>query len=246
MTHTESHVKIFFTKDYKAFAKIVGNRELNERKIKKIIDDIENGVDVLRYVPILVYEHNRQLHIIDGQHRFHVAKALQMPVSYVLAKDLTLHQIAKINSNTEKWKPKDFINCYTKLGNKNYSILNDIITEYKIPVSTALNLLEHGSVQGAGKAKRSFETGAFEVKCYPYTIELLNYANRFLFEGKRSRSFLIALHKILKAGKVSMDDIIDKVNAMSDNLTTADNDKKYLAQIEDIMSYKKQKRITVY
>src|SRR3990167_9828888 len=107
MNHLESNIKIYFTRDYSIFKNIAGNRLLNENKINKIIYEIKNGLDVLSYCPIIVDEDMR---VIDGQHRLYIARKLQSNIWYVISKKkLSILDIAKVNTNTERWKLKDFI-----------------------------------------------------------------------------------------------------------------------------------------
>lgn len=82
MNHVESSIKIYFTREYSLFNMLQGNRELNNAKIKRIKFDIMGGLDVLRYCPILVIENKQtgRLDIIDGQHRFWVAKEMKSKV----------------------------------------------------------------------------------------------------------------------------------------------------------------------
>lgn len=56
MQHVESSVKIYFTSDYARFRMINGNRPLNEKKIKKIIKDIEEGTNILPYAPVICFD----------------------------------------------------------------------------------------------------------------------------------------------------------------------------------------------
>lgn len=67
MQHVESTIKVCYTKEYARFRMIQGNRQLNNAKIKRIEKDISNGLDVLRYCPILVNENAKgQLDIIEA------------------------------------------------------------------------------------------------------------------------------------------------------------------------------------
>ena len=110
MEHTPATTMVFQTTDYNRFRMIKGNRGLDVNKIKKILGDIDRGTNLLKYVPVLVVEHEGKLDIIDGQHRFSVSKKKKEPVYYIIAESLSLYDIARMNSNQEKWKPADFTN----------------------------------------------------------------------------------------------------------------------------------------
>lgn len=246
--HTESSIRVYFSKEYSQFKMLVGNRELNASKIKKIINDIDNGTDVLRYCPIMVAEKNGKLEIIDGQHRFFVCKKIKSPVWYILAQDMNLYDIAKMNSNTEKWKSKDFVNCYVQLGNKNYKKLQEILDEYPISITVIINMLQKGSINdgGGGSTKKSFERGEFEIKHLDYTTSILQKSRLVRHPNRYSRHFLMALDKIIQAGKVKVDDVISKINSAPEALDGQSSYKAYLTAMENIYNHKKQKRTVIF
>lgn len=246
MQHTESSIKVFWTKDYGMFRTISGNRQLNSLKIKHIIEDIESGTNVLRFCPIVVRDNGRTLDIIDGQHRFYVAKKIKSNVWYIIAEEMSLHQIAKINSNTEKWKAKDFINCYVQLGNKNYLVLQNLMDEFNVSVTDAISLLSAGGVTREKRARETFEQGKFEVKCEKEARAFLTTASHFSFKNKYSRTFLQAVEKITVGEKVEVEELIQKINANAEELKPQNNYKDYLFNLESIYNKGKQSRKVIY
>ena len=104
------------TKNYKAFDTILGNRVVNKKKVADLVHDIQNGLNLLPYCPIVVYRQGETLKIVDGQHRFEASKKLGSPVHYVECEELDLKKIARLNSRSDKWKNKDFLDCYIRLG----------------------------------------------------------------------------------------------------------------------------------
>ena len=158
MIHTESSIKIYHTNEYGRFRIIQGNRQLNESKINKIRSDIEDGIDFLKYCPIIVVENDGRLDIIDGQHRFYVAKQICSRVWYIIAQATSLYEIAKVNSNTEKWKDRDFINCYVQNGNEHYATLAKFREHTGFPVTICLKLLTKGTVSSGGGTKLKEDT----------------------------------------------------------------------------------------
>lgn len=155
ITHQQSTVPVFQTDQYKIFEMIDGNRPLNERKIKNIIKEIESGNDMLQYYPINVKVKDNKMIILDGQHRFFVSKKLKRLVYYIIVmEDKSMRDIARVNSNVEKWNQQNFINCYVAQGNQNYVKLKEYYDTYGINIGTSLRLLTTGTpgVEGSDTA----------------------------------------------------------------------------------------------
>lgn len=225
-----------------------GNRAINETKIKKIIKDIDSGLNMLRYCPIVV---TQDMTIIDGQHRYMVAKILKCPVFYVIAPDINLYDVARINSRTERWKPIDFVQCYAEIGNPHYAQIIDFLNTYKgMPVSSALYILYVG-LQGDRSAQliRKFEQGQFDVRDYDEACTIANTA--CLFETKEfkahfSANFLKAIRVIIKAGMCNIQILIYKYERAPHLLPTLNNHKAYLSALEDVYNYQNKNRTTIY
>src|SRR5581483_8857706 len=183
MEHQESTVKVYQTTEYARFKFINGNRELNEQKINRIVGDIEAGIDVLMYYPLVVRERDGRLEIDDGQHRFYISKKLKRPVYYIIApEERKLVDIAKINSNTEKWKVKDFIHCYVQQGNEHYVKLHEFMTVYELSATLVMKLLGDGEPGNGGGGRdnaQKFQRGEFEVKYYEEAVKIAEACRLF-------------------------------------------------------------------
>lgn len=249
MQHIESSVKIYFTREYTRFAKLNGNRQLNMAKINKIKKDIEAGLDMLKLCPILVAAKGELLEVIDGQHRLEVAKQVGSCVWYIIADELTLAEIAKVNSRTEKWKGGDFINCYSQQGNESYVLLEAYMQKYKFPVGVAVKLLATGSILSDASFvnKELFESGQFVANKRAEAMEIGDTILKFSsFSGHKTRAFIVAICKILDAKKVAIADVIAAYNNHSDKLKLCANPKGYLLALETIMNIGKHVRVTIY
>lgn len=248
--HEESRTKVFYTKDYTRFSKITGNRDLNANKIKKMKADIESGLDILRYCPILVAEKEGKLEIIDGQHRFNVSRILKSHVWYVMVDELTLSEIARINSNQEKWKTKDFINCYVENKNEHYIGLNSFIEKYQLPLAVSLQCLTNGlniKAAGGGLIMDSFYTGKFEIKMAKEAEVLGDSVIQFSkFKLYKQRAFCVAIAKILAAKKIDLKELIAAINKNPDRLEPQINEKGYILNLEVIMNIGKHSRIIIF
>lgn len=251
INHTESTVRVFFSNDYGLFKMIAGNRELNERKINKIMDDIKAGIDVLKYYPIQVREHDGRLSILDGQHRFWIAKKLGRAVYYILlGEERSLYDIAAINSNTEKWKVRDFLNCYVNLENPHYKELDEFMKKYGLSATLCVKLLADGVPgygAGGNDATETFQRGAFKVFARAQAHSLAEACANFNdFRYAKNANFFLAIHKIIAAGKVDIMEIVKKYNDHKDELIKQPSWKEYITNLENIYNKRRQSRTIIY
>lgn len=248
--HNTSSVVIFQTKDYSTFTMINGNRALNENKIKRIIKEIEKGNNMLPYYPIQVRVVGEKMEILDGQHRFFICKKLKQPVHYILVTEQkSMSDIAKVNSNVEKWRPQDFINCYVAQGNYHYIELQAFMDTYKISVGISLRMLSTGTPGSEGtdtSLAEKFQHGKFEVAHLATAIEIAELCRLFAPSPYcTDRSFIIAIYKINKAGLITIADLAATVAKNPDKLVKQANYKAYIYNLEQIVNAGKQKRIVI-
>lgn len=251
MQHIESVVKIYTTNDYSRFNMVLGNRELKEAKIKRIRRDITNGLDILRLCPIIVSESGNKLNIIDGQHRYFVARQIKSHVFYVISKEMPLGDVAKINSNQEKWSSKDFIHCYAVQGNDNYVKLQEFMDQYKISVSVSMGLLSIGLAIGdhgvQEEMKTKFERGGFETTNRLTAIEVADIVEQFSeFKQNKTRLFIVAICKLLKAEKCDMVELVNKFKKDPEVLKEQSNYQNYLLNLEQIYNKGIHNRRVIY
>lgn len=252
MIHIKSSIHVYFTNDYARFRMITGNRQLNERKINNIISDIAEGNDMRRYYPIQVKENGDRLDILDGQHRFYICKHLRSPVYYILVtEEKSMPDIAKINSNVDKWSNEDFINCYVQHDNKHYITLRRFLDTYGLSVGLSLKMLSIGRPDGGGSKEREnkrddFHHGLFAVKFLDYAMELAEDCKRFsAFDLWRDRNFFAAIHKIKQSGLIPLSDVLEAFLKRPELLTRQISPKDYIYTLEQIVNVGKQKRILI-
>jgi hypothetical protein len=251
MEHREASVQIFFCSDYARFKMINGNRQLNDAKIKRIIRDINDGIDVLKYYPIQVREKGDRLEIIDGQHRFYISKRLGRPVFYILMKeDRNLPDIAKINSNTEKWNTKDFINCYVQLGNPHYQQLQDFMDRYNFSASVSMKLLYFGNPSTELRSVNVghlFQRGEFEVKFLQEAVDMAELCQMFeQFPNWRDKHFISAIYRIQEAKKIDIKELVSKFKSNPDKITRQASFKEYIFSLEQLFNIGKHSRVVIY
>jgi hypothetical protein len=206
MIHKEAGIKVYFTRDYSIFKKMSGNRDVNDSKVRALVREINNGFDMLRYNPILV---NRNMHVLDGQHRLAAAKEIGSNIWYFMCDDISIQEVARMNNIQQRWKFVDFVECYARTGNEHYQKLKDFLGKYKLGMSMSMALLKNGRPATGGNyvTKKSVEEGGFSSGYYKKAEFLAENVWRFRFlSGKfKTRAFVTAIHEILDRGTYDMD-----------------------------------------
>lgn len=173
-----------------------------------------------------------------------------MPVFYIIIKEeKSMPDIARINSNVEKWKNNDYLNCYIQQGNKNYELLQQFIDAYHFPFSISIILLATGNagVEGSNQVlNHAFKNGTFIVEQWKAAVDLAENCKKFNASPLwRERGFIIALYRILKAGLVTIDDLLAAFKKRPEMLTKQPGFKDYIYNLEQIVNIGKQKRIVI-
>lgn len=242
---------MYSTTDYKRFDRKRGNRAINTLKVKKIVREIRHGNDLLCDFPILVASAGSKLQVIDGQHRLEAAVSTKKPVYYIIRKnDMQLHELAKANSLQEKWKARDYIECYIEQGNEHYRKLESFMTAYDVPVSVALNLLYNGVARDGGASrnvKDLFTRGEFVVKHYRQAVDVMESCRRFeRFDGWNSAGFITAITRVLQGDQCDFDLLVQKFERSPAALEHQGSVKAYLTNLENIYNIGNRQRRVIY
>lgn len=121
---TEAY-KVYTTKDYSIFRRLIGNRDIPESRISKIVGSIQE-IGWVRN-PIVV---NEKMEVIDGQGRLTALQRLGLPVEYIIAEGAGSKECIHMNMNMANWKLPDFIKSYAEQGNSNYQRLLTLMEKY--------------------------------------------------------------------------------------------------------------------
>lgn len=121
---TEAY-KVYMTKDYSIFRRLIGNRDIPESRISKIVGSIQE-IGWIRN-PIVV---NEKMEVIDGQGRLTALQRLGLPVEYIIAEGAGSKECIHMNMNMVNWKLPDFIKSYAEQGNANYQRLLALMEKY--------------------------------------------------------------------------------------------------------------------
>ena len=125
MEGKEVAYNVYVTKDYGIFKRLVGNRDIPESRISKIVESIQTIGWV--HNPIIV---NEKMEVIDGQGRLTALQRLKMPIEYIIAEGAGNKDCIYMNSNMVNRKLSDFIKSYAEQGNENYQRLLSLMQRY--------------------------------------------------------------------------------------------------------------------
>lgn len=239
------------TTNYSQFELLLGNRPINKQKVSKLKNEAKNGLNLFPYCPIVVYKasNHENYKIIDGQHRFTASKELQEPVYFVVCEQLTLAQIARLNSNSTNWTSKNYLECYLKVGIEDYQDLKEIITRYNLAYATAVDLLMMGNFKSKGSAcLRHFKEGTFKSNHYQTTVALLDEVEEVFgrYEFWNHGYLVEAYRQLLEKALFDKETLIAKIKQAPNIMDRRHSVKEYLFTIERVYNDKLQKRVTIY
>jgi len=146
-------MELLKTKDYDVFKKNPSNRTYNEGNIRKIMTSLglKNKMDLR---PVIV---DKNMFVMDGQHRIEAARRLGMEVSYVVDEDAKDEDIILLNSNQKSWKLTDYLNYYCQQQNPEYVALAEFMTEHELSITQMRALMSEGDAFNTMR----FKTGKF-------------------------------------------------------------------------------------
>lgn len=244
MIHIESNIKIYFTRNYSIFNRIKGNRVINKKKVAKIVADIQSGNNWLPACPIVL---DPEMNVLDGQHRLEAAEITQENIFYLFRENTSLHTVAKVNTNTERWKAKDFINCYKEQGVEDYDVLDAFLRKNNFPFTLTVSLLQTGKcAEGGLKNIDQFEKGEFKCLHLEKATQLSRAVHKLkAYDGFLKRNFIVAVSRIVDAKKCDFDELVAKFNKNHDPIKKANSAKDFAFALEQIYNLGNHKRKTI-
>lgn len=199
---------IFLTEDYSQFKFLVGNRKVGiNRKLEKSI--LDKGI----LKPIAV---NSNMEIIDGQHRFVIAKLHNLSIPYYVTITKNLDEIIELNNTSVNWTIRDYINKYVHDENNTYIELDKFILRYPfISVSDLIYAL-NGRLRGTGKVLEKVKDGSFKIKDSNNFEKIVESYSEFVTatQIKPASILFLAYFNLATVEKFDNDWLIKKANEL--------------------------------
>jgi hypothetical protein len=112
--------------------------------------------NLLPFHPIIV---DKDMRIIEGQHRLKAAEKLNIPIYYIINESSDDADIILLNTTRRNWKIENYCNFYIESGNKNYKQAKEYSELYNVPLNILINIGIASRMGGLGYAK--FKQGLY-------------------------------------------------------------------------------------
>lgn len=171
---TTIYGNVMKTYDYDQFRILEGNRPVLEQRIRRIRKSIEDNGQLFSLIVT-----NERMEIMDGQARFTVFRALNLPIYYVVQPGMTLKDCQVLNSTGTPWTMMDYVGSYVVQGNENYIRLNSLIKSHP---DCNIDVIRFAVTGSTDHYKWSIKDGTVTVSAEDFVRadKLLKYAERFL------------------------------------------------------------------
>ena len=180
-----------------------------------------------------------KLKIKQGHNRFRAAQAANVPVFYMVAKDIA--SIHHLESGPGKWKPKDYLSSYVKDGVVAYQTIKTYMERTGISLNCTASMF-YG--QGAGSSNWSkdgtFKSGDFKIKnfIHPNIIaDLVLFLKTIGINWAAETPVVSALSKMVFLNIFDSDRFKSKAKAHKHIIEKQRTVSGYLNHIEEIYNY---------
>lgn len=197
---------IYETNNYDMFSLLETNRRISKNK-KLEHSILKKGV--LRPIAI-----NSKMQIIDGQHRYSIAKKYKLTLPYYVSMNKEMNDIIEINNTVHKWTLNDYINKYTADGNIEYIKLKKLMNSHRKISNVDMVSVAMGSWHKQSKLLNNVKNGNFKFYNFDEFLVIIHEYEDFLVNTqiKEMGSVFQAYFEISSIDKFDQSWFIKKVN----------------------------------
>lgn len=236
---------VYETYNYDMFKTLEGNRETNKVHIGKLINSME---EIYLVSPIIV---NSRMEIIDGQHRYEAAKAIDLPIRYIIDQNAGLRAVQLLNSRSKDWGFDDYLNSYVKLGYNEYIIYKEFKDKHNLSHSICRALLhakDGGSVGGEQYNKgQMFKDGRLEIRRLEFAEKIAAFiieCSEF-YKLSTGYSFAAAIMTLSENKDFDFDIFKSKLKTQQGKMYPCNNIKQTIELIESIYNYRNRNKVNL-
>ncbi len=231
--------QIFYTTDYTVFKELLGNRDVDENHVKRLIKSMK---EEYLEIPIQV---NQKMQVIDGQHRLAACKELGLPVFYMIMKSAGLDQTQRQNALSKKWAITDVLESFCKRGFSNYIVVKSFMEDFGFTLYQSLTILTLNQL--STEQTINFKSGNFEIK----DLNRSKIAAKNLLKLKDVVSlndtiiFRAFFHLVTKCEEFDVNYFIQKMQYQSQKFKKQRDRALQIENIEEIYNYRNQNKVNL-
>lgn len=237
-------LQIATTDKYDSFKEHGEQPKLNAGHVKKLMASM-NRNGFIPAKPIHVYRDGAHFRIIDGHNRFYAARALKLPIYYVVGEKAESSFIADANSAARVWPLSAFVNLYVKRGVKDYIKLTSYAAQ-GINLARAASMLS-GEAAGSYNVGKAIRDGAFKIKTTYIIDEVLRIRKAIMVHAPLITDgvFTHALSIFLQLKNFDADILIRRLETNPRMLEKCATKDQALDLIEEIYNYRAQDKANI-
>lgn len=224
------------THDYDKFHRLVGNRQVKEVRVKKIIKSIQTVGAIPN--PIIV---NEKMEVIDGQGRLEALRRLSLKVYYIVIPGLGLPECRNMNIDQTNWTLQDYIESYAEEGNENYERFYNLCKKYSKLGITVINFAASGLASCDNYAIKSGSLECTEEQ-YLNAFAILDYILDFIDIGSvlpgRRDVFYMAIGFCFTHNGINRERLSEKIRENYRQFSPAVTMDQMLDEISDAYNYR--------
>lgn len=245
--------QIYSTSDYSMFNFLNGNRDLKQLHVERLKKSFES--DYL-LSPIIV---NEKFIIIDGQHRFNAAKAMGLPIYFIIVEGYGLEEVQLLNTTNEKWNNMDRLKSFCDKGYPEYIKMREFMDCFPdFGFSVAEKLLTdktNGSSQRAGAKidgkyrgrNNGFAAGELIIPDIDKSYE--NGRNIMMFkqfyDGYNRSLFVSTMIGMFKHPNYDHAKMIKKLKSNPNSMSHCNTVEQYKLLIEEIFNFRSRNKVSL-
>jgi hypothetical protein len=249
--------QVFETTDYSIFKELEGNRDLNELHVARLKKSFSESY---LFTPLLV---NKNMQVIDGNHRKKAAQALGLPIRYIILNGYGLREVQIYNTNMKNWKKEDYLKGYCDMAYPEYLKFRNFMRKYPdFGISSSEAILSYSTELSGIKKDTSvdfrynsgnaplgkiFEEGKFQIPDYEKSCSV---ADQILllkpyYDGFNRRLFVTTIISLLKNTDINIPELVQKLKYQPNAIQHCTNVVQYKLMLEDIYNYKRRDKISL-
>lgn len=236
--------EVYSTTEYGMFKRLPGNRNVEELRIKKILQSIEKVGFVLN--PIIINERNE---IVDGQGRFEALKRKGLPIPFIRVPGIGTDECIAMNINMTNWKLMDYVKSYAEMGSSDYIRFGELVEQYHhFSINVITNSIT-GKIEGESKRIRDGEFKCDD-ESYRNAINILGYLTRFKDilknVGGNLERYYFALAFCYTHPLVSNERMVQMVSAKVLELHPVTNIKQAFEELEKVYNFRSRDKVYLF